>query len=75
MVNVLIASVQVYVGSEACDDVSSRDIEITCQPPKTVPQGSDNGKAPVTVSIVICLYIQGLIAIVHAQKIPLVLNS
>ncbi|GFS09145.1 hepatocyte growth factor receptor [Elysia marginata] len=50
-VNVLIASVQVYVGGEVCNQISATEYIITCQPPKSMPQGAENGKAPVTVHI------------------------
>ncbi|RUS75195.1 hypothetical protein EGW08_017054, partial [Elysia chlorotica] len=51
MVNVLIASVQVAVGNEACAQISANEYAITCQPPASAPQSADNGKAPVTVHI------------------------
>ena len=53
MVNVLKASVQVSIGNEACQQILPNEYAITCQPPISVPQGAENGKAPVTVSILI----------------------
>lgn len=50
-VNVLIASVRVFVGNEPCDQISATEYTITCTPPSSTPQGADNGKVPVTVSI------------------------
>ncbi|XP_012936725.1 plexin-B1 [Aplysia californica] len=52
MVNVLMASVHVYVGEELCDQISASDSAITCEPPASTPDGTDStGKAPVTVQI------------------------
>ncbi|KAK3804123.1 hypothetical protein RRG08_047200 [Elysia crispata] len=51
MVNVLKASVQVSIGNEACQQILPNEYAITCQPPISVPQGAENGKAPVTVHI------------------------
>ncbi|BFZ10473.1 hypothetical protein BsWGS_13510 [Bradybaena similaris] len=52
MVNVLMASVRVFVGDEPCSETSASDLAITCKPPTSTPKGTDaSGKAAITVSI------------------------
>ncbi|CAG5121708.1 unnamed protein product, partial [Candidula unifasciata] len=52
MLNVLVASVKVFVGDEVCSETSASDSVISCKPPSTTPKGTDaSGKAPVTVMI------------------------
>ncbi|XP_059161426.1 plexin-A2-like isoform X2 [Physella acuta] len=52
VVNVLMASVKVFVGEELCSQTSASDLSITCLPPSEKPDGTDiTGKAPVTVHI------------------------
>nr|KAI8732931.1 plexin-A2-like isoform X2 [Biomphalaria glabrata] len=52
VVNVLIASVHVFVGQAQCTQVSASDKSITCLPPSSTPEGTDSsGKAQVTVHI------------------------
>ncbi|KAH9518962.1 hypothetical protein Btru_008795, partial [Bulinus truncatus] len=52
VVNVLMASVHVFVGNAACNQISASDKSITCVPPSTAPEGTDSlGKAQVSVHI------------------------
>lgn len=62
MLNVLVASVKVFVGDEVCSETSAGDSVITCKPPGTTPKGTDpSGKAAVTVSLLLLLMLLILI--------------
>ncbi|XP_076447881.1 uncharacterized protein LOC143284775 isoform X2 [Babylonia areolata] len=48
----LMGSVSVQVGKEECVGVAATETAITCQPPSSVPDGTDpSGKAPVWVRV------------------------
>lgn len=53
------ASVSVHVGKEACQRVAATDTAITCDPPASAPEGTDNtGKAPVLVGYFgLCMFV------------------